>query len=292
MNGGKDKFKARLVARGFQQQQGIDYQDVFAPVVTWSTILLILALATQSNWPLLQVDVITAFLNGTLQEDIYMEIPEGFPWANDITKVCKVNKALYGLKQASKAWYERINFWLLAPGFCHSSNDPNLYYSISHDKITILLLYVDDLLITGNNYEDIARLKKELSQEFEMTDLGEASTYLGAEIYRRPNIIFICQRSYIKKLLEKFNLQGCNPTQLPPDPSIQLQKHMGTDLCDPAIYRSLVGSLIFLTHTRSDISFAVGCVSRFMNEPEITHFQAAKKILHYLSGTIDHGLFL
>ena len=116
MHGDINKFKARLVARGFQQQEGIDYHDVFAPVVRWSTIRLILALAAQRNWPLLQLDVITAFLNGTLHEEIFMEIPPGFSFGGDSSKVCKINKALYGLKKAPKEWYDRINTWLLQQG--------------------------------------------------------------------------------------------------------------------------------------------------------------------------------
>ena len=292
MHGEIDKLKARIVARGFQQQQGIDYQDIFAPVARWSTILLIFALAVQKGWLLYQMDVITAFLNGTLLEDIYMEIPNGFPNAGDITKVCKINKALYGLKQAPKAWYERIDSWLIAQGLCRSSTDPNLYYSNHNGKITILLLYVDDLLITGDNYEEISRLKQALHQEFEMTDLGYATNYLGAEIHNRSDIIFICQSSYIKKLLKKFQMNNCNSTRLSVNPNSHLQKQMDSEPIDHTTYKSLVGSLRYLTNTRPDISYAVECVSHFMEHPELAHFQAAQKILRYLKGTSNYGLFL
>ena len=219
MSGGI-KYKARLVARGFQQQHGIDYNNIFALVVWWSTIRLVLTLAAKYKWPLSQLDVITAFLNGTLQEDIFMEVPDGFPSADDISKVCKVNKALYGLKQSPKAWYERIDTWLLSQGLYQSEYDPNLYYLIQNKKIIILLLYVDDLLITGDNFEEIARLKTEFKKEFEMTDLGEASTYLGAEIMRGLHGIFISQKAYIMKLLKKFNMLECNSSLLQADPKV------------------------------------------------------------------------
>ena len=147
------------------------------------------------------MDVITAFLNGTLHEEIFMEIPPGFPFVGDSSKVCKINKALYGLKQAPKEWYDRINTWFLQQGLVRSKNDPNLYFSDKNGKLMILLLYIDDLLITGDNQEEISCLKCALQEEFEMTDLGEASNYLGAKIHRNKNGIFIGQRAYIQKLL-------------------------------------------------------------------------------------------
>ena len=145
------KLKARVVARGFQQQEGIDYTDIFAPVVRWSTIRIVIVLAAKRKWELKQMDVVTAFLNEHLDEEIYMEIPDGFPGAGDPTKVCKINRALYGLKQAPKSWYERIDAWFVLQGLTRSQNDPNLYYSLTNGKYVIILLYMDDLLITGDN---------------------------------------------------------------------------------------------------------------------------------------------
>ena len=165
-----------------------------------------------------------------------------------------------------------------------------MYLKRDHDKLIILLLYVDDLIITGNDQSAISLLKERLKQEFEMTDLGEASSYLGIEIHRKPNGIFINQKGYIDKLLEKFNMTDCNPTCLPIDPKTHLRKNSGTRKVDPATYRSLVGSLLYLAHTRPDITYAVSCISRYMLEPEETHLQAAKKILWYLKGTASHGL--
>ena len=214
-----NKLKARIVARGFQQKEGIDYNEIFAPVDKWSTILLILALAAKHNWPLHQMDVISAFLNGTINEDILMEIREGFPSAGDDTKVCQIKRALYGLKQLLKAWYDRINSWLQEHGFIRSECDSNLYFTNKNGKTTILLLYVDDLIIIGNDTENIKNLKSKLHEDFEMTDLGAASHYLGIEIHRKEEGIFIHQQGYIQKLLQKFNLENCNPVKLPIDPS-------------------------------------------------------------------------
>ena len=284
-----NRLKARIVARGFQQKEGIDYNEIFAPVVKWSTILLILALATKYNWPLHQMDIISAFLNGTINEDILMEIPEGFPSAGDNTKVCQIKQALYGLKQSPKAWYDRINSWLQEHGFIRSECDSNLYFTHRNGKTTILLLYIDDLIITGNDTKNIKNLKSKLHEDFEMTDLGAASHYLGIEIHRQEEGIFIHQQGYIQKLLQKFNLENCNLVKLSIDLSTILQKEMGTGKTDPAIYCSLVGSLLYLTHTRPDISYAISCVSRFMQEPETAHFLAAKMILRYLKGTSNYG---
>jgi hypothetical protein len=292
LTGVPDKLKARVVARGFQQQEGIDYTDIFAPVVRWSTIRIVLALAAKKKWSINQMDVVTAFLNGFLEEEIYMEIPDGFPGAGDPTKVCKINRALYGLKQAPKSWYERIDAWFINQGLKRSENDPNMYYSLKDEKYVIILLYVDDLLITGDNSQEISRLQSELQKEFEMSDLGTAQNYLGVEIEYHPSGIFLHQRSYIRKLLEKFKLQNCNSAKLPMDPKTQLQKNMGSPSVDPQLYRSLVGSLIYLTNTRSDICYAVSCVSRYMDQPEEIHLAAAKRILRYLSGTSNYGLFL
>jgi hypothetical protein len=176
-DGNSHKLKARIVARGFQQQEGVDYEDIFAPVVRWSTIRTVLAIAAKNDWPLHQLDVVTAFLNGNIQEDVIMEIPEGFPGAGDPSKVCKIKRALYGLKQAPKAWHQRIDAWLVSQGLMRSKQDPNLYFGTSNGRKIIILLYVDDLLLTGDDKDRIKQLILALKQEFAMTDLGDARIY-------------------------------------------------------------------------------------------------------------------
>ena len=180
------------------------------------------------------MDIITAFLNGDINKDIFMEIPDGFPGAGNPTLVCKINRALYGLKQAPKAWYDKINNWLHNLGLTRSTNNPNLYYRRRQGKLTILLLYVDDLLITSDDEPTITDLKAKLHHTFEMTDLGVAHTYLGVKIHRQPSGIFLSQYSYITNLITKFHLFGCNPNRLPIDPKTQLHHCMGTPKTDPA----------------------------------------------------------
>ena len=184
-----------------------------------------------------------------------------------------------------------MDAWLRNQGFTRSQYDPNLYFATKEGKRVFILLYVDDLLITGDDEQRIGALKDALKKEFEMTDMGLASIYLGAEIRRLHNGILVTQTGYIQKLLERFGMTACNSSQLPMDPHLQLQKSTGTCLVDPELYRSMVGSLIYLTNSRPDVCYAVACVARYMTQPELVHLQAAKRILRYLKGTMNHGLF-
>ena len=179
------------------------------------------------------MDVITAFLNGSISEEILMEIPDGFPGVSDPMLACRINRALYRLKQSPKASYDQINTWLHDQGLKRSECDPNLYYLRQNSKLTILLLYVDDLLITGDDAQAIINLKEKLQHKFSMTDLGEAQNYLGVEIHRQQNGIFLSQQAYIRKLLDKFQMRGCNSTRLSIDPKMQLSRSMGTLKTNP-----------------------------------------------------------
>jgi transposase InsO family protein len=182
-----EKLKARIVAKGNEQAHGIDYLETFAPVVRWTTIRSVIALAARNSWQLQHLDVITAFLNGFLSEDIYMIIPPGFPHAG---QTCKLIRALYGLRQASRAWYTRIDSFLQTLGLSHSKEDPNLYFFHKNGKHTIILLYVDDIIITGNDTQNINYLKRHMMTTFRMTDLGNASCYLVVEIQQAPEGIY------------------------------------------------------------------------------------------------------
>jgi hypothetical protein len=175
-----DKYKARLVAKGFSQVEGIDYSETFAPVAKMNSIRLVLSLVASRKWIVHQMDVKGAFLHGDLQEEIYMEQPPGF--IQDSSLVCKLKKSLYGLKQAPRAWYEKMDSFLLSQGFSHCQCDSNVYILWQNDALLLLVLYVDDLILTGSSSTLINHVKSTLHQQFDMTDLGPLHYFLGLQI--------------------------------------------------------------------------------------------------------------
>ncbi|KAJ9554092.1 hypothetical protein OSB04_018137 [Centaurea solstitialis] len=282
VDGTIDRYKARLVARGFSQQYGLDYEETFSPVAKMVTIRTVISLAAHNNWNLWQLDVKNAFLYGELDRDIFMEQPQGFVSQRFPEHVCRLKKALYGLKQAPRAWYGQIAQYLSFCGFHSSSSDPSLFCKVTSEKCTILLLYVDDMIITGDNDDEISRLCDELSIRFEMKNLGEAHSFLGLEIVKTAGY-FLCQGSYALSLLERFGMADSTPTATSMEPQLKLHKAEGEPLKDPTRFRQLVGSLFYLTITRPDLAYSVGVVSQFMDKP-------CEKILRYVKGTLQLGL--
>jgi hypothetical protein len=189
-DGSIEKHKARFVVRGFSQKEGIDYEETFAPVARYTSIRTIIALAAQTKWKLHQMDVKTTFLNGVIEEEVYIEQPQGFEVEDRKIYVCRLKKALYGLKQAPRAWYGIIDSFLTSLGFTKSKVDSNLYFKAMNDEPVILLLYVDDLFLTGEE-KLITECKKKLSAEFEMKDLGPMHYFLGLEVWQSPKKIFL-----------------------------------------------------------------------------------------------------
>ena len=201
-NGEQVRYKARLVARGFEQTTGVDFQETFAPVVRWETIRTLLAIAVHLNWPIHQLDVLTAFLNGILKEDVYMVQPPGFVQPGFEHLVCKLHKSLYGLKQSPRAWYARLHAALLAWNLIQSDADPNLYFAhIGKDTIA-LLVYVDDILITGSNIRLLDQLKHHLHQNFRTNDLGPIRRYLGVQFERHSTRLHMHQTEYALSILQ------------------------------------------------------------------------------------------
>jgi hypothetical protein len=196
----------------------------FAPTAKLITIRMLLALATQFGWKVHQMDIKSAFLNGDLQEEVYMEQPEGFAVEGKEKLVCKLVKALYGLKQAPRAWYEKINKYLKSRSFKRSDYDPNLYIKEKGEEIIIMVVYVDDLIITGSSDDLIQEEKDSLCKSFDMTDLGLLHYCLGIEVWQQPNRIFISQTKYASKLLEKFRMEDCNPSKTPMEVNLKLSK--------------------------------------------------------------------
>ena len=261
-DGSVERYKARLVAKGFTQTYGIDYQETFAFVAKINTIWVLLSLAVNSNWPLFQLDVKNAFLNGDLEEEVFMSLPPGFEEELGIGRVCRLKKSLYGLKQSPRAWFERFGKVVRRFGFIQSQADHTMFYKHSSEgKITILIVYVDDIILTGDDCGEMNRLKKRLAEEFEIKDLGALKYFLGMEFARSKEGIIVNQRKYILDLLDETGMLGCKPAETPLEPNVKLQPAKTEDVKDKERYQRLVGRLIYLSHTRPDITFSVSAVS-------------------------------
>jgi hypothetical protein len=288
-NRSMDKYKARFVARGFSQKEGEDYDETFSPVARYTSIRAIISLATSMGWNLHQMDVKTTFLNEAIEEEVYIEQPQGFEVHSRDNHVCKLKKSLYGLKQAPRAWYARIENYLTRLGFSKSHADPNLYYKVVDNAPVILLLYVNDLFITGEEYL-IIQCKKELASEFDMNYLGLMHYYLGLEVWQKRGEVFLGQGKYAIKILQKFGMMDCKSMDTPMNADIRKVKVSDSDPIDPSLYRQLIGSFMYLVNTRPNICFIVNTLSQFQVEPRHEHWIAAKHVLRYIHGTINYGL--
>ncbi|GJR61824.1 retrovirus-related pol polyprotein from transposon TNT 1-94, partial [Tanacetum coccineum] len=262
-DGSVQKHKARLVAKGYAQQQGVDFDETFSPVARFETVRILLSLAAHLNWPVYQFDVKSAFLNGELEEEVYVCQPEGFVVRNNEDKVYKLRKALYGLKQAPRAWYKRVDSYFLQHGFVRSENEPTLYVKKSDNgDFLVVCIYVDDMIYMGSSQKLVSEFKSCMMSEFEMSDLGNLKYFLGLEVKQADDGIFVSQRKYAKDILSKFGMQNYNGEATAMNPGEKLQQNDGTEFADPSYNRSLVGGLNYLTNTRPDIMFSVSVLSR------------------------------
>ena len=279
-----ERYKARLVARGYSQTYGIDYDETFAPMAKMSTVRILISCAANFGWPLYQLDVKNAFLHGDLQEEVYMEVPPCYSNPEMVGKVCRLKKSLYGLKQSPRAWFDRFRRALCAMGYKQCNGDHTVFYKHSRRKITVLAVYVDDIIISGDDEMEIKCLKGNLSREFEVKDLGQLKYFLGIEIARNPKGIVLSQRKYVLDLLSETGMLGCRTVSTPMDLNHKLCAKSGHPV-NKERYQRLVGRLIYLCHTRPDISYAVSVVSRYMHDLWSGHLDVVYRILRYLKSS-------
>ena len=289
-DGSLDRYKARLVALGNKQEYGINYEETFALVAKMTTVRLVLAIAASKGWSLRQMDVKNAFLHGDLQEDIYMTPPSGL-FSTPSFDVCKLKRSLYGLKQAPRAWFDKFRSTLINFSFVQSQYDSSLFLCNTPKGIVLLLVYVDDIVITGIAIDLISKLQDHIQTSFHMKDLGHLQYFLGLEVRSTSAGIFLHQHKYIQELIALAGLQDGRSVDTPLEVNVKYRHDEGDFLSDPSLYRQLVGSLNYLTITRPDISFAVQQVSQFMQAPRHLHLAAVRRIVRYLKGTSARGLF-
>lgn len=290
-DGKHSRFKARLCARGYKQQKGIDYNEVFAPTTRYDSIRVLLAVAAQNHFEMMQFDIKTAFLYGELNEELYMSPPEGLNCEKGL--VCKLKKSLYGLKQSPRCWNNKFNSFLTNFGFVQSNADKCIYKGELDGIKVLLILYVDDGIIMSTNMCVINKVLFELQKNFEIT-ISKVKYFVGLEITQNKNdgSIFISQENYIKNVVNRFGLEDANPVSTPGDPHVNLSVDNGPVLKEGEVpYRQCVGSLMFAAIvSRVDIAHSVGVVSRYLNNPTNARWNAVKRILKYLLGTANHGI--
>ncbi|PKU73341.1 Retrovirus-related Pol polyprotein from transposon TNT 1-94 [Dendrobium catenatum] len=289
-NGQIDRYKARLVALGYDQKQGINYTETFSPVAKMRTIRLMLTVSLIRQWPMFQLDISNAFLHGDLPDDIYMRQPPGFVDSSQPHAVCKLQKSLYGLKQAPRQWFQKLTSFLQQYGFGFSRSDPSLLLFHKNNIYIYVLIYVDDLLVTGNNEAAIRNLLHDMKTQFALKILGNISLFLGIQVTRSKSGYFLSQQHYATKILNDAGYKDCKAAPTPVVPIKKQPEHISQPFSDPTLYRRLAGSLQYLSITRPDIAFATNQVCQHMQAPTEQDFKALKRILRYLKGTLSFGL--
>ncbi|KAK8704987.1 hypothetical protein V6N13_048598 [Hibiscus sabdariffa] len=277
MDGNVQTYKGRLVAKGYRQIHGIDYDETFSPVAMFKSIRILLAIAAFHGYEIWQMDVKTAFLNGKLEEDVYMTQPEGFVTPENAGKVCKLQRSIYGLKQASRSWNLRFNDAIKEFGFIRNEDEPCVYKKFSGSIVSFLILYVDDILIIGNDIPTLQSVKAWLSSCFSMKDLGEAAYILGVKIYRDRSrrLLGLSQSTYIDNVLKRFNMEASKKGFLPMTHGISLLKEMcpstsqERERMSQIPYASAIGSIMYaMICTHPDLSYALSMTSRYQANPE------------------------
>ncbi|GJV54687.1 retrovirus-related pol polyprotein from transposon TNT 1-94 [Tanacetum coccineum] len=281
----------RLVAQGYNQQEGIDYDETYAPVARLESIRILLAYACALDFKLFQMDVKSAFLNGFINEEVYVTQPPGFIDFKKPNHVYKLKKALYGLKQAPKAWYDRLKAFLIKHEYKMGMVDNTLFTKKKSSNLIIVQIYVDDIIF-GSTCQDMCdEFAKIMHDEFEMSMMGELNFFLGLQIKQMEDGIFFNQSKYIKEMLKKFGLEDSKPMKTPMSSDTKLTKDEECESVDSTKYRGMIGSLLYLTASRPDIMFSVCLCARFQEAPKTSHLEAVKRIFRYIKGTTHLGLW-
>ncbi|KAJ9545329.1 hypothetical protein OSB04_025036 [Centaurea solstitialis] len=283
--------KARLVAQGYRQEEGIDYDETFAPVARLEAIRLFLAFAAHMNFKVYQMDIKNAFLNGKLNEEVYVAQPPGFVDPKFPDHVYKLNNAVYGLKQAPRAWYDTLSTFLLSKGFVRGKIDSTLFLKKYPKHILLVQIYVDDIIFGSTNPKLCEKFELLMKSEYKMSMMGELTFFLGLQIKQSEKGIFINQGKYVHEMLKKFDLTSCTPMKTPMAPPLSLDKDSKGKPVDVTLYRGMIGSLLYLTASRHDIMYSTCLCARYQAEPKESHLTAVKRIFRYLKGTPNLGLW-
>jgi transposase InsO family protein len=298
-NGEIIKYKARIVAKGYAQKYGVDYEDTYAPVVRYSSLRMIFSLSAHYDWEIHHMDVKSAYLNGDLEEEIYMEQPEGIPREEGKEDwVCLLHKALYGLKQAGRTWHAKIDSTFKARGFTPLQSDMCVYIKRTENLIIIIALYVDDIVLVSSNLTELNTLKADLSASYDMEDLGEVKYLLGIEISRnrQARTITITQSAYIKGVIQKHLAHSdvTDTVSTPMSTDARYVKALGDHQANSRIikeYQSAVGSIMFaMLCTRPDIAYSVAVLSKYAHNPTPAHQEGIIRVLQYLRDTPQLGI--
>lgn len=285
------KHKARLVAQGFLQKFGEDYDEVFAPVTTHPTFRLLLALASKRRMTLKHFDVKTAYLHGQLDEELYMVQPPGHVVKGKENKVCRLRRSIYGLKQSARCWNKRLDAVLKTMGFEQSTADTCLYTKKVNGKMVYLLVYVDDILVGCEDDSEIELVYKQLKKYFDMTDLGDLSYFLGMEVEKEANGYSVSLRGYIDRVVDKFGLRDAKGAKTPMDTGYVKEEDKSSALSDGKQYRSLVGALLYIAVcARPDVAVSASILGRKVSAPTEADWVAAKRVVRYLKATKDWRL--
>jgi hypothetical protein len=286
-----ERLTARLVAKGFTQKVGIDYTKTFSHVAKLVTARVLLSIATIKGWCLLQFDVNNAFLHGDLKEEIYTRMPPGYS-VGGTNQVYKLLKSLYGLKQASCQWYSKFSLSLIAFGFTQFKADYSLFTKVDNSSFTALLVYVDDIIVTGNCSSSLESLKSFLHNQFKIKDLGCLSYFLDLKVARSSKGIHLCQRKYALDILADSGTLASKPLKLPFEQNFKLNKTSRDPLSGLSSYHRLFGRLLYLTITRPDICYPVQVLSQYMDTHTNIHLATTYRVLHYIKSAPGQGILL